>query len=508
MTAARRVIVFALSLFLLSAASSGAFAEESGISIFYTTDTHGHVVSDADTIGLDMVAGIVKASPNAVLVDAGDYLMGAPLAAMSRGKDVVALMKQAGYFAAAVGNHEFDYGPDVLMLRKTEAEAEPGAIRLIAANIREKDGEPLFQPETDTTIDGVRICFFGLTTQGTKYMVTPRYIEGISFDDVEDTARRLAAKQRAEGCGIVVALSHVGSRKERFATSRELARVPGIDVVIDGHSHVVVDEKAENGAMLVSSGAHGKHLGRLDIRYDKAEGKITKISNTLLSPADTTAYEPDKELTQTINAMVARQDKALAQVVGNAAADFPGDKKLMRTSETALGDMLADAARKAYSADIALLNAGGLREGLTKGPVNLKDIISIIPYRDQAVMVRVTGKELASLLEFGFSKLPEPSGAFPQVSGISVRVAPHNAPGSRVLSVCLENGDEIDPDREYLLVTSDYVAKGGDGYPILAGKNLLEAGKSLQQAAIDFFGSDDGSAYADGPAGRIVFVNQ
>lgn len=481
-----------------------AQAREGHIVILHTTDVHGRIVTDARTIGLDLVAGIAAQTPGALLVDSGDFLMGLAPAAMTNGKDVVAIMKKAGYFAAAIGNHEFDYGLDELMRRRAEADQPPAPMRLLSANVRGKDGKLLFEPEAGISMDGVKVCLFGLTTESAKFAVTPRHVRDISFDDAIATARTVAAKQRAAGCELVVVLSHIGSKRERFATSRELAQVPGIDLVIDGHSHVTLDEKNGDGALLVSAGAHNRNLGRVDITYDKKAKKITSMSSSLINREQAGRYAPAPAVAAEISAMTARLDKELSRPVGRLAHSQSGARQVLRAMEAPLGNLMADAVRAAYPCDFALLNGGGLREGLKKGELTVGDIVNVVPFRDQAVTVKVSGRELKEILEFGFSMLPELFGGFPQISGLIVRVNPANKPGERVLSLCLENGAPVDPDQEYALATSNYVASGGDGYPVLAAKELINAEKSVQQAAMEYIGAHNTEQYKSGPPQRII----
>ena len=500
-----RFLLFPALCFLMLLPALGQ-AEESRIVIFHTTDTHGHVVANHNTIGLDLITGIVKQEPDALLVDAGDFLMGQPIAAMTRGKDIIALMKEAGYFAVAVGNHEFDHGPEELMQRHAEASAAPRPMRMLSANARDKDGNLLFEPEARASVGGVDVCFFGLTTQSAKFSVTPRYIEDIHFDDVMETARSMAQKQRASGCDLVIALSHTGSKKERFATSRDLGTIDGIDLIIDGHSHVQLNETTPTGALLVSAGAHGQNLGRAEIHYDKGSRNITRMENTLISLQQASVHTPDTAVGKKLEETAARLDKELAQVVGRLKYSLNGSRAVLRTREAPLGNLFADVVRATYPCDMALINSGGLRADLRKGEVTFGDIVAVVPFRDQVVTVKVSGRELWEILEFGFSGLPGEQGFFPQISGMIVRVDPKKNPGARVLSLALEDGAPIEPDREYILATNDYVAKGGDGYPVLRSKALINAGKSSQQAAIDFFGGKTLTQYQQAPAARIIFV--
>lgn len=518
------LLILSCSFCLVLSQAGHSAGHESHMVIFHTTDTHGHIVTGPKTIGLDLVAGIVRQTPGALLVDCGDFLMGLAPAAMTKGKAVISIMKTAGYFAAAVGNHEFDYGPDELLARYAEATAAPNPMYLLSANTRGKNGKLLVPAEAETVVDGVKICFFGLTTQQSKFAVSPAHIKDINFEDPLETARRTAAKQRAAGCDLVVALSHLGSRKEKvddlksaaplngkrkyFTTSRELATVPGIDLILDGHSHVAVNEQAYRGPLLASAGAHGKNLGRVDIFYDKKSKKITRMGNTLINRDQAGRYAPDAAVKAELADLTTGLDKRLSRFIGRVEHSLNGSEMVLRTMEAPLGNLFADALRSAIVCDMALLNAGGLRAGLKKGDVTLGDIVNVAPFRGQIVTLRVTGREIRELLEFGFSSLPEPSGAFPQVSGLIVHLAPERLPGERILSITLENGNPIDPDKQYILAVNDFVAGGGDGYPVLATKPSISAGKSLQEAAVEFLGKNSTESYKNAPARRIIFLKR
>ncbi len=466
---------------------SFAFAQQAHLTLFYTSDTHGHVIADADTLGMDLIRGVYKSTPNALLLDAGDYLFGTPHATLSRGKDIIDLMKITGYFAAAVGNHEFDYGRQTLERRKEEAESPPQPMRMLAANILRENGEPLFSPEASITVDGVKLCLFGLTTEATPIRTRPDNVAGLRFTGALDAAKAMAAKQRAEGCDVIIALSHVGSEKGETVTSLDLAReLPEIDIIIDGHSHVTLEQKNDAGKLLVSPGAHGKFLGRLDIRFDKAEKKITAMTNALLDAGKLQTYTPDPAVADALALLAQKSERIHADKLASLATDLAGNHAFVRTREADLGSLCADALRVACGTELALINSGAIRDGLKKGQVSRGDIFIALPYRDKTVRVRVTGEELRRILEHGFAALPEAAGTFPQVSGLIVRVDTQKPAGARVVSLHLENGAQVVPEQEYSLTTNGFVASGGDGYPVFPDKEKTVMDFTLQEAVENY----------------------
>lgn len=458
-------------------------AEPKTLTILYTTDAHGHIVTGKTTIGLDTVAAVKKSLPGSVLLDAGDFLHGTPLTLVDKGRSVVAFMRAAGYDAAAAGNHEFSQGREALLARRAEAEQGPDPMPILSANILAADGSPFLTPYTRLDADGTALCVFGLTT--TRTQTLPSTVAGLTFADPAVTARALAARLRASGCDLVLALVHLGSDSHMGFTSKDLAAaVPGLHAVIDGHSHRELDVTV-NGIPVVSSGAHGKALGKLVLTLDGKTKAVLAVHNTLLRPGDVKDAVPDPELAAAITALQKDVADRLSEVVAHSAHALPGDRARMRTRETALGNLAADAVRHGYKTETAVVNGGGVRSGLPRGPVARKDVLAIFPFSGYAISMRVSGRELLDILEHAVAGLPDASGAFPQVSGISMTVSP-DAPAGKRIGDARINGAPLDDKRIYTLAVNDFLAQGGDGYPHLSGKARLQTWLSMEDAFIGY----------------------
>ena len=494
----RAALFCALCLYVLLAVVP-CWGGVSEFTLVYTTDAHGHIVSDADSIGLDVVAAIAARERNALLVDAGDFLHGLPIAVLTQGRDVVALMKEAGYAAVAVGNHEFDYGCGVLLRRADEAADGPRPVRLLSANVRSGD-LPLFDRTLVVERGGLRIGFFGLTPPDTGDLAAVGAVEGLTFDDPEAAARRAVRTLRRAGCDVVVALSHV-----EIEDSRKLAdAVRGIDIIVGGHSHVVADE-TRNGVRLVSSGKHGEHVGVLTVLYDSELRDVIGTRNRLIAKEDAFLYEPDAELALRLELANAALAERLSEVVAQCDADLIGEREFVRTRETNLGNLTADAMRDAVGADGALMNGGSIRASIARGPVTRRDTLTAFPFGNVVLSKRVTGAQLLDILEHGFGKLPAADGRFPQVSGMVVRVRPWAQPGSRVLSVTMGNGAPLWEHRTYTLAVNDFVADGGDGYPHLQELPVECRAATLEEAFLERLRKDGASAYAGESTARILY---
>lgn len=474
--------ILLLALLPVFALHAVAGAEEVPVGILYTTDTHGHVVSDAETIGLDRIAAVKRTSPEAVLLDAGDFLHGTPLAGTDKGASVVRLMCRAGYFAAAAGNHEFSHGLPALRERYREAASHAPPMAMLSANVREADGSPLLDPWAATEVNGIRLCVFGLTTPETKTQATLTADAGLAFADLRRTAEKTTASLRQSGCDLVIALTHIGSDAHIPFTSHDLAAsVPGIDAVIDGHSHKEFAHLSPGTTPVVSSGSHGRALGWLRFSVNAATGAVTAVTNSFFHAPDLADLQPDPALHTALMNLRQRVEARLAEVVTTLAAPLPADRATTRTQETALGDLAADAMRAAYGTDIAILNAGSIREGLPQGPVTLRHLAAAFPFANNAVSLRITGAELFTILEHAFSALPGEDGAFPQISGFSVAIAPHAPVGNRVLDITID-GKRLEKNRLLTLATNDFLAQGGDGYPLLAAKPRLQSWMRFETA--------------------------
>ncbi|MDL2316069.1 5'-nucleotidase C-terminal domain-containing protein [Desulfovibrio sp. OttesenSCG-928-A18] len=527
--AGRRLLFLSLLAtgFCPFAAAPARAAEAITLRIFYSSDMHGHIVPGENRIGLARIAAVKKAHPGALLVDAGDFLQGTPYANLSKGKDVVRLMRMAGYSAAAVGNHEFDHGRQALAERAREAGADPQGMAFLSANIFEAGGRPLFPADMAFDMQGVKLCLFGLTTPESAVQTARENVRGLRFADPVERARATARRLKASGCELVLVLSHIGSFASQPVRSRDIAAIEGIDAVIDGHSHVLLNERVTRGSPasaravpwseageapegytgavpLLSPQAHGRYLGELTLVLDGDSHVLTGIGSRLIGPEEYGLIAPDPELSLALDALTREQDKELGLIVGFLDRSFSGGKKELRLGESDLGNLCADAMRHAYGTDTAIINGGALRAPLPQGEVTLRHVLTALPFSDALVELRLTGAELKQVLEHGFGRYPDPDGRFAQISGLTVRVDSAAAPGARVLFVGLSDGSPLDPDREYSIAVNSFMADGGDAYPVMAGKRKLRMDMTTDQALSEYI--RQGLAGGRGPQAGRIFI--
>lgn len=478
--------------------ASGVPVSAETVTLVYTTDTHGYVATNEETLGLDLVAGLAKHVPNPVLLDVGDFLHGTPLATLTQGRDIVALMKRVGYVAAAVGNHEFDYGLETLEMRVREAASLPRPMQMLTANVAHRDGRERFAPWTIVEIAGIRLGIFGLTTPDTKQQATPAAVADLCFLDPAEAARRCIRELRQQNCDIVVALAHLET-----AECRKLAAaVPGIDIMLCGHSHVVVGEKIGD-TLLASSGEYGRQIGLVAIA--RRPGGQWDITDTRLARQDAADIARDDFVALATEVVAAEQRGILSEVVAHTDVDLVGRRPDVRIGETNLGNLAADALLAAANADFAVINGGNIRASIRRGAITKGDILTVFPFANTVVAKEVTGAQLKDILEWAFARLPEEDGRFPQVAGMTLRINKSAAPGRRVAAVADRHGHALDPNARYLLTTNDFLASGGDGYPHLADLPIASQPTSVEEALISHLARGGAGDYAQSEPQRILY---
>jgi 2',3'-cyclic-nucleotide 2'-phosphodiesterase (5'-nucleotidase family) len=465
---------------------SWAHAEESVVRIIYVNDFHGFAepyqpLGEKEKLGgVAHLAGAVsrlRREQPSLLLAAGDMIQGHNWANFFKGASVVSLMNLMRFDALTVGNHEFDYGPKVLQQRIAQAR-----FPFLGANVEGISG---LKPYVIKKLKGVKVAILGVVTQDTPVTTHPRNVAGLKFRSPEETVAHYLPELRRQA-QVVVVLAHLGHQAER----RLAERVPGIDVIVGGHSHTKVLEPVAIGqTIVVQAWEHAKALGVLDLTLK--DGKIVKFRGFLqeIRPA---AGPGDPAVQKLVAAYARKLEARLSETIAETEVDLDGEQ--VRIQETNLGNLITDVMRQVTGADVALMNGGGIRTAILKGPVKVKDIYATLPFDNYLVAVRLTGRQIKEALEHGVSGVEERAGRFPQVSGLTFTYSRSAPPGARVREVLIA-GQPLEPDREYVLATNDYLAVGGDGYRALgeaiqAGEGYTSQGGALTGKALVY--SDPG----------------
>ena len=548
----RKILALALVLVLLLAgcgsaapsdtpvpAESAAPAEDSAylgldndIVILYTNDVHCGVDDNLGYTGLAAVKNALQAQgKHVVLVDNGDAVQGDTIGTLSNGEYIIDIMNEAGYDVATPGNHEFDYGMEQFF-----ALTEKASFPYVSANFVDADGNTVLDPYVIKDVAGVKIAFVGISTPKTITTSTPKYFQddngnyiyGFMQDETGEklyTAVQSAVDAaRAEGAQIVIAMAHLGIEEDcsPWTSSEVIVNTSGIDAMLDGHSHSLIEcEKVKNkeGKEVILSSTETKlaYIGCLTIRDD---GSMT---STLISDNGMKEFVGgiQEEFEELVNTVVASTDVDLI------IKDPASGERIVRVTETNLGDLCADAYRAMSGADVAIVNGGGVRADIPAGDITYGQIIAVHPFGNEMCVVECTGQEILDALELGCSKLPAESGGFLQVSGMAYTIDMNvessvkldengmfvEVTGERRVKDVTVGGEPLDPEKTYTLASHNYKLKDcGDGYTMFADNVFLQDSVMIDNQVlinyiVNVLGGTVGEEYADPYGqGRITII--
>lgn len=479
----KHVLYLVLALLLLLGQTVWA-ADFSKLMILHTNDSHGYDQGAENHIGMPVIAQIKKDMEakgyQVVLLDAGDIIQGNDIAKFDQGKSIIQYMNKAGYDAATLGNHEFDYGQAVLKDRMREA-----SFPFVSCNVLlEKTGEDFTQPTLILDKPGCRIGIVGLTTPTTQTSTLPSYVAGLKFlgnDALYAVVQGHVDRLRAAGCDLIIALGHMGSNDDALGSRSEdvISHVKGIDIFIDGHDHLVKNNYLGK-TLQAETGCYTAKLGCIVWEKGRWQEKMIPYGKYT---------QPDAQVEQQVQATLQAIDAAYGKIVAVAKVSLDGARwPGLRNQEMNVGDFCADmvfwqAAQVqglGYPVDGALLNGGAVRTGLPAGPVSLRQLSDIMPFGTELVIVQLKGSKLLELLEAGTQLTPREMGAFPQVSGIEYSLdtaVPYAqgvqygqstyyspaAPGTRV-TIKSVGGKPFQPNAVYAIAITRFIFEGGDSY--------------------------------------------
>ena len=537
-------LVLALVMLLGVAAVGEESVLDKDIVILFTSDVHCGIDQGWTYVGLYGIKQQLAKDNYVVLVDNGDSIQGEAVGAITKGEVDVNLMNALEYDVATLGNHEFDYG----MERMFELTQEKANFPYVSANFTYKD-ELVFEPYIIKEFNGLKVAFVGISTPKTFTSSTPTFFQDeegnyvYGFCEDETGEKLYAAVQnavdsaRAEGADIVVAISHLGIEEtcSPWMSSELIANTNGIDVLLDGHSHSILEQEKvlnKDGEPVLQS-ACGTKLQAIGWCRIGTDGSI----NTGLYTWD---YEQNAidflGLTNDFSAILAEQTDSvndkLAEVVAHSdvdliIADPETGVRVIRNNETNLGNLVADAYRDATGADIAMVNGGGVRAKLPAGDITLGMIQSCHPFGNALCMAEVTGQQILDALEWTSRNVPGENGGFLHVSGMTYEIHSYlpttvtnddkgnftGVTGEYRVKNVMVGGEPLDLEKTYTLASHNYLLKsGGDGTCCFVGDPiLLDEIKYDYETVIDYIvdtlGGSVGEQYGDiWGEGRITIV--
>ena len=431
--------------------------------IISTNDFHGALEPRADGSGVRrggaayVAAAIAQAKAEcrppaceSIVLDGGDMFQGTPASNFAFGRPVVEIYHASDYAAAALGNHEFDWGVDTLRARMRQARHQ-----MLGANVRHADGSDVEWIPNDTIVQrgALRLGIIGIATVSTPTTTRAQNVAGLRFDPPAPIVDSIARVLRARGVDGVIVIAHAGGfcdagrecSGEIFDVARNVTE--RIDAIVSGHSHSRISTVL-NGIPIVQATSSGRAIGVIDVTLGSADGRAATrdiIADSLRAVA-------------TVDSIVRRAVATVAGRVNERIATLT--EPLPRTGEQyALGHIIADAQRWAGKADVAVMNNGGIRTAVPGGAVTYGHLFEVQPFANTLYKLELRGRDLRAYLERAVRR-NEPRV---HVSGVTVVFDTSKAPGSRIVSVTMADGRPLDESATYSLVINDFMATGGDG---------------------------------------------
>ncbi|WP_050927478.1 bifunctional metallophosphatase/5'-nucleotidase [Aestuariivita boseongensis] len=448
-------------------------------------------------------------SNNSILVDGGDQFQGSLFYTYYKGQVAAEMMNLMGYDAMTVGNHEFDDGPEVL---RGFMDAVQFPVLMSNADVtREELLADTLKKSAVIERGGERIGLIGLTPEDTDELASPG--PNITFTDPVAAVQAEVDKLTAEGVNKIIVLSHSGYGVDQ----RVAAETTGVDVIVGGHSNTLLSNTRDdargpyptmvNGVAIVQAYAYGKFLGELNVTFDDAGNVVEAVGEPLIMDA---AVNEDEAVVARLGELAQPLDEIRNQVVAQTDVPIGGDRDVCRSQECSMGTLIADAMLERVrdqGIQIAFQNGGGIRASIDAGEITKGEVLTVLPFQNTLSTFQVSGAVILEALENGVSQVEEGAGRFPQVAGMRFTWDPAAAPGSRIVSVEVAEGDgfvPLDAGKTYGVVTNNYVRNGGDGYAMFSGddKNAYDYGPDLADVTAEYLAAN--APYQPYTDGRIT----
>ena len=462
------------------------------IVILYENDVHCAIDGYTQMRGLR--DAIVRSDTSLVgMVSAGDFLQGDLAGAVSSGQYVVDIMKNMGYDAVTLGNHEFDYGVPRMLELLPQINSSVVCVNLTKYG----DPTPMYPGYVIRQYGKKRIAFVGICTPETMRAEAYSFFKkdgtqlyDLHTDECFSMVQEAVDKARKAGADHVVLLSHLGEASNDTGVDSHtmVAKTRGIDAVLDGHTHSVIPcEWVENldgeKIPVTQTGTKFAHVGKL---WLSPKGKfvttlVPKEENPFVNDAITATTDSIKELLNKIAGIeVATTDFDLIAIEGSSWT--------VRVKEMPLGNLVADAYRAEMETQIGITNGGGIRSSIKAGTITYGDVIAVQPNNDNMCIIEATGEELLAMLTKCTAKCPEPDGAFPQVSGLkfTIHTASHTVTDVMVQDKGADTYQPLDLNAKYTIAIIYYYSNGGF-YRTLQDCKLIRLTETLSRDALSYY---------------------
>ena len=438
------------------------------VTLLQVNDVYQFAPVDQGTRGglgrvMTLKKSIQQQNPNTLLLMSGDTISPSVESITYKGAQMIDAWNIVGLDYATFGNHEFDFGPDVLKLRIKESK-----FGWVAANVIDTTTNKTFAdvpPYVVREFGGVKIGIFGLVLPETKSTSKPG--PNVEFRNSCETAKAMVSELQSQGVKVIIALTHLSMREDK-----EVARCANVDLIVGGHEHSLLESHAGN-APIFKMTSDAREVGQIDLNISPS-GELESIDWKVI-PVDGTTPEATE-----FSAVYKKYETLLAELskpVGKTTVKLDARSAENRNRETNVGNFIADQFRKSTAADVGLMNGGSVRADAIIGPGTLtqRDLLSILPFKNNLVKLEISGATLRATLEHGVSRSGEDAepGRFPQVSGVQFTFDASRKVGERIVDLKV-NGLPLDNAKNYTLTTTTFIGlDGGDGYTLLKGAKVI-----------------------------------
>ena len=499
----RRIAVLLSAVAIVLGGQSAVADESAVVTLLFTNDVESaydpipaYWLDDVEMIGgiaemATLVETIRKNEPNVFLFDSGDIFTGS-LAKLTEGQLAFELMITMGYDAMAIGNHEFEYGVEILEWQKNRA-----PFPVLGANLFYKGTDhPYSQAHTIIERDGIRIGVIGIMGQDAATAIIPSYIAPLDVREPVEAVRRSVEELR-DVVDLLVLLTHQGKTAPMQTDAESDPRlqrgidadialagaVEGIDVLFGGHSDAGTPEPfvhPDTGTLIMQTYGQGTHLGFLQVTLDRQAGSIVEYDGVLL-PVESNKLDPDPRMLAKLKHYREAHSDIMIKI-GTAETGFI--RRYIEESD--IGNLFADIFVDATGADIGMIHAGSLRKDLPGGDVKLVDILDAYPFVDAVNVKEMSGDQIRRAIE---QSLTLERGLL-QVSGLEVVYDLDKPEYSRIVSLSRE-GKAIEDDDRFTIAAPGFLTEGGDLYDAFPESEVIRSVGKVSDVIIEYFRKTD-----------------
>lgn len=463
------------------------------LDFYANTDFLGNLQSSDTTSGAAILAAKIRElraeNPDgSAFFCVGDALSGTPIAALVNGISVIEVLNAIPYDTFTLGNHEFDWGPDVL----TES-MKSFDFPVLCANITYSDSGQLLDGAIPYVIlekNGVKIGVLGLTTEATPSIIRANYAEAICVEDTTACAARYVPEIREKGADLVIIAGHLplyeGENGAPYTGELyDIAmNVEGIDAIFGGHNDTLNAAELINGIPVAKSAFYGNELSHIRITYDRTSDTVISATCDTIDVLGDTSLMPEADVETIVADYALEADRLFDVEIGYASADIEMDYFY----ECAITNWFTTAIVDATGADMAFVNPSGVFESVSEGPISLRKIYQMSPFENELVLANISGAELRTLWETTLETERMPQYGTLAFAGLCITYDSTLPDGQKVLSLTLPDGTPIGDEDVFCVATLDFLAAGGNDYTILAGMEWESTAIMMRDAYAVYLG--------------------